>query len=129
MCHNCNLSKGTKSRCIHNRKINLYDTPLNSAQKYYIKTKYIVMKYYSNNEIPFCRCCGENEIAFLSIDHISGNGRKHRKNIKSHDIYRWLKSNNFPNGYQILCMNCNFAKGRNNKICPHKKSKENFIST
>jgi hypothetical protein len=30
--------------------------------------------------------------------------------------------NNFPEGFQILCHNCNFAKGfpRNNGKCPHE---------
>jgi hypothetical protein len=30
-----------------------------------------------------------------------------------------LRKNNFPPGYQVLCMNCNFGK-RYSMICPHQ---------
>lgn len=60
-----------------------------------------------------CECCGEPAKEFLSIDHINGGGNKHRKAIKSSGInlYRWLKNNNYPSGYRVLCMNCNWAIG------------------
>ncbi len=67
-----------------------------------------------------CRCCGENEVAFLSIDHVNGGGRKHRAVDKTGDIYSWLKRSKFPEGFQVLCMNCNWAKGKYG-ICPHEK--------
>ena len=34
----------------------------------------------------------------------------------------WLEKNNFPSGFQILCWNCNFAKGSLGK-CPHELNK------
>jgi len=67
---------------------------------------------------PACACCGETEEAFLSVDHIEGGGNKHRREIRNHNIAAWLVKNGFPKGYQILCMNCNFAKGKLGK-CPH----------
>ena len=33
-------------------------------------------------------------------------------------IYDWLKKNNFPPGFQVLCGSCNFAKGKYGS-CPH----------
>lgn len=35
----------------------------------------------------------------------------------------WIRKNNFPKGFQILCMNCNWGKGnsKDNK-CPHEKN-------
>ena len=38
------------------------------------------------------------------------------------DLIKWLVDNNFPEGFQILCHSCNFAKGmpRNNNECPMK---------
>lgn len=92
--------------------------------KYYTRLKLEVIKYYSNGTMD-CACCGEKNLAFLSIDHINGSGKKHRKEIgcvsSGAHFYRWLITNNFPVGFQILCMNCNFAKGHNpyNK-CPHE---------
>jgi len=70
-----------------------------------------------------CVCCGETIKQFLSLDHINNDGNKHRKIVDRRKIYHWLKKNNFPLGYQVLCMNCNFGKARNNGICPHKLPK------
>lgn len=67
-----------------------------------------------------CRCCGETEEKFLSIDHIGGGGNQHRRQIGSSHIYSWLRKNNYPNNFQTLCHNCNMAKGFY-KICPHNQ--------
>jgi hypothetical protein len=81
-----------------------------------------VLKAYGGEE-PKCACCDEKEIKFLSIDHVEGNGNAHRRNIvksrSGYQFYRWLKKNNFPSGFQVLCYNCNMAKGFYG-ICPHK---------
>ena len=74
-----------------------------------------------------CACCGESIEQFLSIDHINNDGAQHRKqmnpnsggNGKGTSIYGWLKKNNYPEGFQTLCMNCNHGKARNGGICPH----------
>lgn len=71
-----------------------------------------------------CNCCGETEPIFLSIDHIDGGGYEHRKTIHAgYSMYSWLKREGYPNGFQILCRNCNWGKHINNGICPHKKIK------
>jgi hypothetical protein len=68
---------------------------------------------------PQCACCGEGEYEFLTIDHINGDGAAHRRQMGSRrDIYRWLKQNNYPPGFRVLCMNCNFALGYHG-YCPH----------
>ena len=70
-----------------------------------------------------CTCCGETIPEFLTIDHINGDGAKHRKELRLRGgapFYTWLKKNNFPKGYQILCWNCNLGKGVSG-VCPHKK--------
>ena len=67
-----------------------------------------------------CKCCGEQEPMFLSIDHVDNTGATHRKIIgKGSQIYKWLRDNNYPTGFQILCMNCNLGKSRNGGVCPH----------
>ena len=38
----------------------------------------------------FCACCGESELAFLSIDHINDNGAEHRRVIGQSRLYYWL---------------------------------------
>lgn len=62
-----------------------------------------------------CGCCPVTQIEFLSIDHIDGYKEGPRK---GNHLYRWLKTNGFPPGYRVLCMNCNFALGHHN-YCPH----------
>ncbi len=74
-----------------------------------------------------CACCGESEVAFLCIDHVHGGGNKHRRELKesgrSGSLYYWLRSTGYPEGFQVLCHNCNFAKGYNG-VCPHQKQSE-----
>lgn len=78
-----------------------------------------------------CACCGEAEPLFLEIDHIDNDGNEHRKRIgrSAKALVTWLRDNEYPNGFQILCANCNQAKKRNNGICPHKtKPKFSYVT-
>lgn len=79
----------------------------------------IVFAAYGNK----CVCCGEAHWEFLTVDHISNNGREHRKNNPTASsgvgFYRWIIKNNFPSDLQLLCANCHIAKSRG-IICPHK---------
>lgn len=76
-----------------------------------VKTKTQVLTHYSNGKLA-CRQCGESRLACLTIDHINGGGSKHKRELKKHGsiFYIWLRQNNFPVGYQVLCMNCQFVK-------------------
>lgn len=88
--------------------------------EYRDKRRLAVIKYYSGGKMC-CACCGEKTIQFLAIDHIDkryGSGAAHRKKIGS-NLAWWLVTNNFPDGFQILCHNCNFAKSVYTE-CPHK---------
>jgi predicted restriction endonuclease len=67
-----------------------------------------------------CACCGESVPEFLAIDHINGGGCQHRKEIPGGNVCAWLKKNNYPEGFQVLCHNCNMAKGFYGH-CPHQK--------
>lgn len=74
-----------------------------------------------------CKCCGESQMEFLTLDHIKGNGAKHRLKLfgrngrlsGGYKMHRWVINNNFPKMIQVLCYNCNCAKGVN-KYCPHE---------
>ena len=79
------------------------------------KIKNMVFEHYGKE----CACCGEKNQYFLTIDHINGDGRNHRKKIKI-QLNSWLVKNNFPEGFQTLCLNCNFGRYENGGICPHK---------
>jgi len=67
-----------------------------------------------------CVCCGEKEIKFLQIDHVDGNGAAHRRQIGRSNLYRWLRNNHYPEGFQVLCASCNWAKGIYG-VCPHQE--------
>jgi hypothetical protein len=70
-----------------------------------------------------CACCEITEPMFLTIDHINGGGCRHRKEMAPFNggqLYKWLKDNNYPPGFRVLCMNCNQGTWRNGGICPHK---------
>jgi hypothetical protein len=76
-----------------------------------------------------CACCGETVPDFLCIDHIDGNGSQHRKLVaESHgrgsvQMMAWLKRNGWPDGYRVLCWNCNWGIYVNQGVCPHELQK------
>lgn len=76
------------------------------------------INYYSNGTME-CACCKESIIEFLSINHINNDGAEHRRKIGKRNIYTWLIKNNFPPGFDVKCMNCNFVE-RYGNLCPHK---------
>lgn len=80
-----------------------------------IKLRSDVIRGYGSK----CVCCGEIEAVFLEVDHVNGGGAVHRR-LKSGDrIYRELRCKGYPQGYQLLCKNCNWAKHMGG--CPHQK--------
>jgi hypothetical protein len=70
-----------------------------------------------------CICCGETQKEFLAVDHIDGGGLDHRNEIgvgrNGTAFYSWIIKNNFPSSLQLLCHNCNLAKGFYGE-CPHR---------
>lgn len=117
--------RDNKLKSIYNKQYNLariftatqIENAKSAAARRHLRRKLRVFEYYSNGTM-ICNCCGENIIEFLSIDHINGGGRKHRAEVGK-NLYRWIIRNNFPPGFQVLCNNCNMAKGIYG-ICPHK---------
>lgn len=83
-------------------------------REYFRKLRLGVIEHYGGK----CNCCKETNPIFLTIDHINGGGRKHTREIKIKRLDVWLKRNNYPRGFQILCYNCNNAKHLNG-FCPH----------
>lgn len=86
------------------------DTTIYKAKKKIRKHKWLeVVAHYTKNRMT-CESCNEDDMVVLSVNHINGNGTRHRKAIGFGGIkfYRWLIKNNYPEGYNILCMNCQF---------------------
>jgi len=79
---------------------------------YKMKLKIEVLVHYSTRNYPVCAQCGIRDIDVLTIDHIKGGGSEHKKVLGSlgSKLYYWLRQNDYPLGYQVLCFNCNFKK-------------------
>lgn len=89
-----------------------------NGPKYTRKIKEEVLGHYSEGHLE-CACCSEDKIEFLTIDHINGGGTEHRRSIgNGRSFYRWLKNHEYPDGFRVLCMNCNFSLGKYG-YCPH----------
>lgn len=92
------------------------------TRRWYAKIKLQVITHYGG----CCACCGETAQEFLTIDHINGGGSKHRRELgnkaRGSRFYRWLVKNHFPDGFRILCWNCNCALGHFG-YCPHTQEK------
>lgn len=80
-----------------------------------------------------CACCKETHLEFLTIDHINGDGAEHRRTLATERgwtsgargmtgqrFYFWLQQNNYPEGFRVLCLNCNFSLGHFG-YCPHTR--------
>jgi hypothetical protein len=72
--------------------------------------------HHYGGENPQCGICNETNIEFLVIDHINGDGAKHRATIGkvTDGMYRWIIKNNFPNDLRVLCQNCNAIISQHN---------------
>ena len=94
------------------------------STRYHRKMRMVALLHYSDGD-PKCQCCGERRYEFLSLDHIEGNGRKHRAEMSKDKTFisRWLKQNNYPPGFRVLCHNCNLAIGAFG-YCPHELEKQ-----
>lgn len=105
------------SRLASKRTYHKYSVRLNQHSKdYNQKVRYQALSHYSDGGAPACACCHETHIEFLVIDHIHGGGHQHRQSVGS--IYIWLIKNNYPDGFRVLCHNCNQALGLYG-YCPH----------
>lgn len=93
---------------------NGYGSVCNSCRRAYGRGKRLdALMHYSGGD-PKCACCGVAELEFLAIDHIHGGGNKERKAVAngcSTNFYNWLQKSGWPEGYQVLCHNCNLSRG------------------
>lgn len=91
-----------------------------NERRYRRKVRTEVLEKYGN----CCTCCGETTWEFLGIDHVLGGGNQHRHALfggrAGFAFYSWLRRQPRLPEFQILCHNCNLAKGFYGE-CPHKK--------
>jgi len=90
---------------------------IRNARLHQRKIRLEVLTHYGGDP-PKCAHCGIKDIRVLTIDHIKGfkNSLDYEPKEKSqdrktgNDLYNWLIKNDFPEGYQVLCWNCNYLK-------------------
>jgi 5-methylcytosine-specific restriction endonuclease McrA len=71
-----------------------------------------------------CACCGESRSEFLTLDHINGRATEPYR-IAGQKAWARLKARGWPkDNYQLLCFNCNCAKGIYGR-CPHTAGSPN----
>lgn len=91
------------------------------------KVRLEVFNHYGNK----CSCplCKETNIELLTIDHVNNNGAEHRRIMggSGYKIHLWLKRNNYPGGFRLLCWSCNSGRHLNNGICPHIVNALSFL--
>jgi len=128
LCYNCNQSFGAYGYCPHQAQeiVNEYKNKKKSRTKqtecvarYCVRLRCQVIEHYG-------ACCNETNLEFLCIDHIDGGGTKHRKEVGGSSIrlYSWLRKNNYPIGFRVLCQNCNQSFGIYGH-CFHKNNQGN----
>ena len=76
----------------------------------YTEAKTKVLRHYGQ----ICALCGEHHFSKLSIDHINNDGGDHRRKLNmkfgGYNFYLWIIKNDFPSGFQTLCISCNSRK-------------------
>lgn len=66
-----------------------------------------VRKHYGDK----CERCGDSDPDTLTVDHIDQKGAEHKsssgKRYSGTGLHRWLRKNNYPPGFRVLCIRCN----------------------
>jgi hypothetical protein len=91
------------------------------AQRY--EDRRVAILVYGGED-PQCACCGSRRT--LQIDHVFGDGKAHRQELAGKRLETWLREQNFPPGFQLLCARCNINKGIG-PACQIDHSKEIII--
>lgn len=130
----CKLCLNARSRAKHLLKDDSGKTYMQRYRKtnagklnranYNRKLKLEVLTHYSDGTSPACVCCNEAEEKFLAIDHIIPASQVKLTSPRAgRALYRWLRMNDFPPGFRVLCHNCNFGRAINGGVCPHEEQR------
>lgn len=135
-CTSCsNLAAKNRSRCLEclekrrTYMITYMQNPekrqrhLDYAKKYKDKLRHKVIELLGSE----CKCCQEAKYEFLNLDHKYNDGAEQRKQLgyvaQGTGLYvRLLRDKELLNRFQLLCWNCNCAKGIFG-YCPHEHTR------
>lgn len=82
------------------------------------KLKQTILDHYG--QVCNCPCgCRVTSFEWLTVDHVNNDGLHRQSGGKNsgHALYRQIINREFPDSFQILCWNCNCAKGHYGQ-CP-----------
>jgi hypothetical protein len=127
-CRICNIILDDNNWLISRQNRNSYickfcenNQNLKRYYKYNYKLNYKLLK---NNVFEYyggkCNFCNEDNQLLLSLDHLDGYGRKHRRSININSgtqFYKWVYKNK-PDNLRLLCYNCNCKINMNKIILP-----------
>jgi hypothetical protein len=153
-CRSCHKTANSKPdiNCSETRHIEFYKDNLGRDKQSRLKNKAVwkiryheqenkirkdVMNHYGGKCV--CPDCGFDDLdfklfnkSFLQMDHINGGGSKDRLITGSGSkFYRWIKRNNYPPGFRVLCGACNPSMKPGEIICEYHKwlrRKKDFAS-
>jgi len=120
-CWGCKEKSNDKYKIRHKEKCRQYRADKKEfikeiSRRYHKHIKDTFFEMYGNR----CVCCGETNIEFLTIEHKLGQ-RGVKKKESSFRAYISATKEYQPDTYEVLCMNCNHAKGKLG-YCPHQMS-------
>jgi hypothetical protein len=104
------------------------DKAKSQDRKHREQLRHRVLEHYSKGTFQ-CACCGDAHLIFLCLDHVAGGGNIHRAQVtgkRTGSVYPWIVKNGFPDGFRVLCFNCNYAFARLG-FCPHHPPREVIV--
>jgi predicted HNH restriction endonuclease len=81
----------------------------------YAKAKAAVIALYGG----ICRCCGETNPVFLTIDHINSGGKADPMAARGNFYGKLVKLGKPRKDLRLMCANCNLAVAYG-RVCPHQ---------
>ena len=124
-CKSCTntINRNYYTRTIKERR--LYDasrsgTAVPRHKKFREKIKRECFSHYCIGDIK-CDVCEIDDFEVLTLDHINGGGRKMSREIGldtcsgsvgGYRLYLYLKRNNYPKGFRVLCFNCQHKEAK-----------------
>lgn len=119
LCRTCTRPRAPGNRSWCNKHLEQHRKHSNTTAR---RLKLSVFNAYGGAR---CACCAETHLEFLTIDHVRRDGAQHRRVLAMQGsggkFYKWLKTNKYPPGFRVLCMNCNASLGWFG-YCPHAKA-------
>jgi hypothetical protein len=123
ICRVCGETDASKFRarlatlCWKCRLARYEESVTRSRIKLRIRDKIAALSHYGPNGVAKCSWpgCEIDDVDMLVLDHVRNDGAAQRKamggtNGKGHTLYRILKKQGYPEGFQTLCCNHNHKK-------------------